>query len=338
MYLAHYYRVVRQKPSKYLPLLYPLIVPFITLFSYKIPFQTLDDAFRYWFVTMSMQMTSLLLVRKAVYATAYNKWVRWFIVVVVCVTIILTFLFLEYHFFHITTRFNHLNKWWIPAFRYVMNIPIFIALWESIKAAEERKKIVIDNVALENENAKAQLDILLQEINPHFLFNCLTVLQAMVRSKDTRTEAFILKLGEVFQKTLKTDTGMVTLKEELDFFNAYMYLMTLRQEEAIFVKIEILENPMQYYLPAFSLQLLAENCIKHNIVSAAKPLYIHLYQKEPNTLTISNNYQPKSVKSESFGIGIQNLKKRYALEGIKQGVKIEQTATNYSTTIKLILK
>jgi hypothetical protein len=80
---------------------------------------------------------------------------------------------------------------------------------------------------------------------------------------------------------------------------------------------------------------LAENCVKHNIVSASKPLSIRLYQKDLKSLTIENNYQPKTVKIESFGIGIKNLKKRYALEGIEQGVLIEQTEITYSTTLKL---
>ena len=160
-------------------------------------------------------------------------------------------------------------------------------------------------------------------------------LQTMVRLDDPQTEGYILKLAEVYRQTLNKEKNVVTLQEELDFFNAYMYLMTLRQEEGIFVEVQVSDESLVYRLPAFSLQLLAENCIKHNIVSEAKPLTIRLYQKDPKSLTISNNYQPKAMKSESFNIGIKNLKKRYALEGIIQGVQIEKNETIYSTTIKL---
>jgi LytS/YehU family sensor histidine kinase len=176
---------------------------------------------------------------------------------------------------------------------------------------------------------------LLQQINPHFLFNSFTVLQAMVRSKDTRTEEFVLKLEDVFKQTLKTEKGTVTLQEELDFFNSYMYLMDLRQENAFVVDIQVAEEALAYRLPSFALQLLAENCIKHNVASASRPLSIRLYQKDPKSLTIANNYQPKSAAIESFGIGIENIKKRYRLEGVQQGVLIEQNETTYSTTIKL---
>lgn len=335
MSLAQYRRFSLSNRGKYLPFLYPLLMPIITLFGFKIPVQSFQDALRYWLFTGFIHFIVLVLVQKAVYATVYTKTIRWLIVYVIGWLFILGYLFLEYNVFHFTVTFRQPNMWF-TALRTSLNMPILIALIESIKSAAERKKIHIDNIALENENAKAQFNLLLQQINPHFLFNCLTVLQAMARKKDVRTEEFIVKLGEVYRQTLKTDKGMVTLKEELDFFNAYMYLMTLRQEEAIFVEVQVSDESLAYRLPAFSLQLLAENCIKHNIVSEAKPLHVRLYQKDPKTLTISNNYQPKAVKSESFNIGIKNLKKRYALEGIAEGVQIEQNEKIYSTTIKLI--
>jgi two-component system, LytTR family, sensor kinase len=320
--------------EKYLPYLFPLIMPIFFRFASPIPINHFQDVLRFWLFTGFIQFILVVVFQKILYSTAYKQPIRWLIASIIGVLVIFTYYFLEYNVFHFTVRFTNPNKW-VPVMRSLIAIPVLIALVESIKSAAERKRILIDNIALENENAKAQLNILLQQINPHFLFNCFTVLQAMVRSKDTRTEDFILKLGDVFHQTLKTETGTVTCKEELDFFKAYMYLMTLRQENAIFVDVQVSDEALAYRLPSFALQLLAENCIKHNIVSTAKPLSIRLYQKDPKTLTMSNNYQPKAVKSESFGIGINNIKKRYALEGISQGLQIEQNETIYSTTIKL---
>jgi two-component system, LytTR family, sensor kinase len=320
--------------EKYLPYLYPVLLPIFVRYASPIPISTFQDVLRFWLFVGFLSFILLVLIQKTLYSTAYKQPIRWLIATLIGIIIIVTYYFLEYNFFHFTIRFTNPNKW-IPVMRNMIHIPILITLVETIKSAAERKRILIDNKVLENENAKAQFNLLLQQINPHFLFNCLTVLQAMARSKDVRTEEFIVKLAEVYRQTLKKETGMVTLKEELDFFNAYMYLMTLRQEEAVFVDIQVSDKSLAYRLPAFSLQLLAENCIKHNIVSEAKPLTIRLYQKDPKTLTISNNYQPKAVKSESFNIGIKNLKKRYDLEGIVQGVQIEKNETNYSTTIKL---
>ncbi len=244
------------------------------------------------------------------------------------------YLSLEFHVFHLAQ--GVISPLFLITFlRNLMHIFILITLIGSIKSIKERAKFNSDNISLQTENVKAQFNLLLQQVNPHFLFNSLTTLQAMVRSKDVRTKDFIVKLGDVYRQTLKAEKRTVTLKEELDFFNSYMYLMRLRQEEAIFLEVHVLDASLAYHLPVFSLQLLAENCIKHNIVSKAQPLYIRLYQKDAKSITISNNYQPKALKSESFGIGINNLKKRYALAGIEDGVSIKQDETIYETTIKL---
>jgi two-component system, LytTR family, sensor kinase len=334
MIYTDYRKLFLSNPEKYLPFIYPLLMPILTLYAFKIPVHSFQDSLRYWLFTGLLQWILLVLIQKAVYSTAYKQLIRWLIAAIIGSLFIGIYWLLEYNLFHFTARFANPNKW-VGALRTTLNIPILIALLESVKSATERKKIHIENMMLENENAKAQFNLLLQQINPHFLFNCFTVLQAMVRSKDTRTEAFIVKLAEVYRKTLETDKGTVTLQEELDFFNAYMYLMNLRQENAIFMDVQVSAKSLAYRLPAFSLQLLAENCIKHNVVSETRPLTIRLYQKDTKSLTISNNYQPKAVKSESFGIGIENLKKRYVLEGIVEGVQIEKNETIYSTTIKL---
>jgi sensor histidine kinase YesM len=320
--------------EKYLPYLFPLIMPIVFRIITPLTIPTFQDTLRFLLFTGFLQFILLALIQKIIYTTAYKQPISWFIASIIGILVVFTYYFLEYKVFHLTTRFTTVNKW-IPVMRTLVAIPILITLVESTKSAAERKRILIDNKILENENAKAQLNILLQQINPHFLFNCFTVLQAMVRSKDTRTEEFVLKLEDVFQETLKTETGTATLQEELDFFNSYMYLMDLRQENAFLVDVQVSEEALAYRLPSFALQLLAENCIKHNVVSASKPLSIRLYQKEPKSLTIENNYQPKPVKNESFGIGIENLKKRYRLEGIQNGIVIEQNETTYSTTIKL---
>jgi two-component system, LytTR family, sensor kinase len=321
--------------EKYLPYIYPVFMPILTLFAYKIPVHSLQEALKYWLFTGFLQFMMFWVVKKAVYSTAYYQVIRWLIAAFVCFSLIVFYLFLEYNFVHFTEGFANPNPW-IPTVRYSINIPIFIALLESFKSFNERSRFNADNISLQNENTKAQFNQLLQQINPHFLFNSLTTLQAMMRSKDARTEEFIIKLKDVYQQTLRKEKGTVTLKEELEFFNAYMYLMRLRQEEAIFLEIQVSDDALAYHLPTFTLQLLAENCIKHNIVSKAEPLYIRLYQKDAKSLTISNNYQPKPIKSESFGIGLDNLKKRYSLAGIEQGVAIKQEGTIYETTIKLL--
>ncbi len=335
MFFAQLRKHFYQNTETYYPYFYPLLMPLLTMYMSRASIHSLEDAFIYWLFTGFLQLLLLVIIQKTLYLTSYKKTTKWLIATFAGAIVILFYLFIDRHFLHVIARFSFPNTW-SHIVRYAVNIVLLIALVEGIKSAVERKSLIINNIMLRNENAQAQLNLLLQQINPHFLFNSLTVLQAMARSKDARTEEFILKLGDVYRQTLEKEKGTVTLREELEFFNAYMYLMKLRQEKAIITEVEVVEEALDYYLPCFTLQLLAENCIKHNIVSESRPLTIHLFQKDSKTLTVSNNYQPKGQKIESFGIGIQNLKKRYVLEGVVKAVEIEQNESNYSTTIKLI--
>ncbi|MBL7784978.1 MAG: histidine kinase [Chitinophagales bacterium] len=321
--------------EKYLPFLYPVLMPLLTLNSFKIPVSSAQEALSYWLFTGFIQFILVCVIRKMVYTTTYYPIVRWLIAAFVCVSIIVIYVFLEYNYLHFTKAFANPNPW-INVSRYSINIPILIALVESIKAFQERSTFNTNNIQLQSENTKAQFNLLLQQVNPHFLFNSLTTLQAMVRAKDTHTEEFIIKLKEVFQQTLKKEKGTVTLKEELEFFNAYMYLITLRQGSSVMLDVSIANQSLSYQIPTYTLQLLAENCIKHNIASEANPLMILVYQKDPKSVTVANNYQPKKRKVESFGIGISNLKQRYALAGIEDGVLITQDENIYETTVKLM--
>lgn len=313
---------------------YPILMPLVTINSYKIPTNSPQDVVRYCLFTGFMQLMILLIVRKAVYSTAYNKVIRWLLAALVSACVIFILVYIEYNFLHFTKNFANPNPWILRA-RLCMNIVFLIPIIEGIKSFQERSRFKADNIRLQNENVKAQFSLLLQQINPHFLFNSLTTLQAMIRAKDPQTEEFIVKLKEVYQQTLKNEKGTVTVKEELAFFNSYMYLIRLRQGRAVFLEVTIAAESLSYHIPTYTLQLLAENCIKHNITSEAKPLYMRLYQKDPKSITVANNYQPKNVAVESFGIGIDNLKKRYKLAGVAQGVLIQQDGITYETTIKL---
>jgi LytS/YehU family sensor histidine kinase len=111
--------------------------------------------------------------------------------------------------------------------------------------------------------------------------------------------------------------------------------MKARHEDALQIKMEINPQSYEYSIPFFTLQLLAENCIKHNIVSVNKPLYIHIFQKDEATITVSNNFQPKHQPLNSTGVGLDNLMERYRLMGIENGLEIEKTDNHYNVTLKL---
>ena len=204
-----------------------------------------------------------------------------------------------------------------------------------MKWANAREQAKLENLKLQTENIETQFNLLIQEAKPEFLFHSLSTLQEIVKAGDPKAEEYILKLADVYRQTLQKEKRPVSLREELRFVKAYLFLMMYGKEEAIFVEMSILEESLAYRLPVFSLQLLAENCIKHNDFSVDRPLYIRIFQKNAKSITISNNYQRKAVPSQSYGAGIDNLRMRYALEGIDDALQIEHTATSYTTTIQL---
>ena len=182
------------------------------------------------------------------------------------------------------------------------------------------------------DNLGSQYELLRQQVNPHFLFNSLNTLKYMAESGDGHTVDFILKLSNFYRFTLDSrKMDLIQLSEELEILNTYMFLLKARFEEGIELSVNIDPAHHQSLLPPFTLQLLVENCIKHNIVSLERPLHIRLYS-EGEFILIENQVQLKITPESSTGMGLENINQRY-IHLLNR--KIEILATETSFTIKL---
>lgn len=182
------------------------------------------------------------------------------------------------------------------------------------------------------DNLGAQYELLKQQVNPHFLFNSLNTLKYMVESEDKHSVDFILKLSDFYRFTLESrKLDVITLAEELNILNSYLFLLKARFEEGIELSVDIDPKYNKTPIPPFTLQLLVENCIKHNVVSLDKPLRIRLYS-ENDFLIVENQLQLKRTTEASTGIGLQNIIDRYSHLANK---KIEILPTDTLFTIKL---
>ncbi|MEH6307703.1 histidine kinase [Olivibacter sp. CPCC 100613] len=160
-------------------------------------------------------------------------------------------------------------------------------------------------------NLAAQYELLKQQVNPHFLFNSLNTLKYMVESGDTHAVPFILKLADFYRFTLESrKSDLISLADELEILHAYLYLQKARFEEGIRFTNRIAAKHKTSFVPPFTLQLLVENCIKHNIISLEKPLTLALYSEE-NYIVLTNNLQKKAVSESSTGLGLENINQRY---------------------------
>lgn len=173
------------------------------------------------------------------------------------------------------------------------------------------KQSLLEVEKYKTESANAQLQNLKNQLNPHFLFNNLSVLSSLVYQNQDKAVDFINELSKVYRYVLDNkNTELASLQEELDFLEHYIYLLKIRFGNNISFDISIEEADKQKYLPPMCLQTLVENTIQHNEASQAKPLNINIFT-ENNRLIIQNPIQPRSDKAESSQTGLKNMEVRY---------------------------
>lgn len=182
---------------------------------------------------------------------------------------------------------------------------------------------------------EAQFEALRNQINPHFLFNCLNALSNLVY-KDADTSAkFISQLSYVYRYLLYSqERKIVSLAEELEFMDAYLYLLKIRFGENIFINKNIQTDVEKFHIAPATLQMLIENAIKHNIVSGKAPLKIEITSLN-GSITVANNLQEKKVKEPSAYVGLKNIKKRYEFLSNKP-VEIKKTDSEFIVKVPLV--
>ncbi len=212
---------------------------------------------------------------------------------------------------------------------------LILGILSIVISQKKNERLIIENFQLKTENYKAELDSLRKQLNPHFLFNSLTTLQTIIRKDVVTAEEYVIKLSDLYRNILtNSSASSAKLKDELAFAKTYLFLQKKRFKSSLNVEINVKRDCLFYSLPTFSLQLLIENCIKHNIVSDEKPLHISISQSDSTSITVSNNRQPKILKKKSTGTGLLNLYRRYELMGIADGLTIKESDTEFSVALK----
>lgn len=212
-------------------------------------------------------------------------------------------------------------------------ILVFIEL-RMVALSQAYKDKEIESEHLRNAWLKSQMEVLKGQLNPHFFFNALSSLSAIVRENPPLAQQYISHLSKVFRHSLqKPGNNLVTLKEEMDAVRSYTLLMKMRYEAGLEVTIHVDEKEGDLLLPHMSLQPLIENAIKHNIVSVTKPLRVAISLEE-GLLTVKNNLQPVAFPEPGAGIGLANLNDRYKILLHKE-IEIIKTHNNFVVKLPL---
>ncbi|MBO9658274.1 MAG: histidine kinase [Chitinophagaceae bacterium] len=188
---------------------------------------------------------------------------------------------------------------------------VFYMFLHLVQQNYENQTVNMELERMRNDNLGAQYELLKQQVNPHFLFNSLNTLKAMVETGDKDSIDFILKLSNFYRFTLESrKLDLIRLSEEMEIVKAYLFLQTARFEGGFRFQNDLDENLMNTLIPPFTLQLLVENCIKHNVISLDRPLEIRLFNEEEK-IVMANRIRLKSGNNNSLGVGLENIQLRY---------------------------
>jgi sensor histidine kinase YesM len=185
---------------------------------------------------------------------------------------------------------------------------------ERFKIIKEKDLLAISNETYQRENTTLQLNQLKKKMNPHFLFNSLNSLHALISIDKNLSQQFVLKLADVYRYLLENrQSNLITIKEELSFLKQYVFLQKIRFNSAL--QLEINQNTtvqkLSKKIPFLALETLVENAIKHNEFTKKAPLCIHININD-NTVVVENTYRPRRKETKnSHNIGLDYLNNSY---------------------------
>lgn len=198
------------------------------------------------------------------------------------------------------------------------------------------EKGLYESEKLKKESLITQLEILKSQISPHFLFNSLNALITMVPENSHLSIVFIQKLSNVYRNVLSyKDYDLIDLETEKKFLDDFLFLHQMRFGEKLIVNFTLPPQLQKYKVIPFTLQMLVENAIKHNIISQRRPLEIDIRMTK-SFIQVENNLQLKTSGIESTNTGLQNIINRYKMLTNKV-VSVSMTENHFAVSIPLII-
>lgn len=202
-------------------------------------------------------------------------------------------------------------------------------IFESVQLFRLYKESLLHSEILKRQNIESHFETLKNQVAPHFLFNSLNTLIALIDDNTVKAKEFVEHLAAYYRYALQVNNeDSVSIATEIKLVENYVFLLKCRFDENLEVTININENINNKTIIPLSIQLLIENAVKHNIISKSKPLKIEIYNEE-NYLIIQNNLQKKDALEASNKIGLSNINSRFEIV-FNKSIIIDES-TNYFT-------
>ena len=214
-----------------------------------------------------------------------------------------------------------------------------LAIYECIFYFQQLRVALREAEHLKQANLQSQLETLKNQANPHFLFNSLNTLTALIPEDPDMAVRFVQKLAKVYRYILEIrELQTVSLADELSALRAYNFLLQIRFGDNLRIHLDLSDDRLRDQVVPLSLQMPVENAVKHNVVSTQKPLRIRVFI-ENERIIVQNNLQRKGQYNpgeadDSTGLGLQNIRNRYQLLA---GERVDVIVTTQQFAVSLPL-
>lgn len=200
---------------------------------------------------------------------------------------------------------------WVGALITVTIAFVIEIFWEMMT---KRQALEVMNERLLRNQEMAKYQALMNQVNPHFLFNSLNVLSYLVYQSPKDADRFIEELSKMYRYILQLNEAyVVPLKKELEFIDSYIFLQKIRYQGNLNFESKVGAKALNQLIPPLTLEVLVENAIKHNIIANKQPLNIELTTQNGH-LIVRNQYQPRMENEvTSTKVGLKNLTEKFAI-------------------------
>lgn len=216
---------------------------------------------------------------------------------------------------------------------------VVLMVYEARHSFQQWEQNVRRTEQLTRAGVQSQLEALQSQLDPHFLFNSLNTLSALIDEHNLPAQNFVEQLADVYRYVLLSrDKATVPLAEELGFVATYVALQKARFRDNLQVEQDVPPEALLQHVAPLSVQLLIENALKHNVASREHPLHLAIrYEPRGPYLVVENMLRPRTAGlGPSTGIGLQNIIHRYELLQAPLPVEINKEAGWFRVRLPLL--
>lgn len=204
----------------------------------------------------------------------------------------------------------------------------FLAYYYYQQNIRKQKQLIIYNQAI----SESKISQLKTQLNPHFLFNNLNVLDQLIEEDKNKASEFLNEFADIYRYVLQaSDKKFVSINEELIFAEHYFKLIEHKYGDAYQLTIKN-QNSEGFIIP-LTLQLLIENAVQHNLGTLKNPIFIEI--DIDKSIKVTNNYIAKRNAKSTSGRALNNLKEQYKLL-TRNPIEIQKSDSTFSVIIPII--